>query len=147
MAPYVIAAIFFVALDRFLKILSISYFQEKDINLLGDILKFSFAKNYYIAFSIPISGFILVVLIAILILSIFYFLIKMLKNKEYDLAGLLTVIEFGAISNYYDRLRFGFVIDYFDLKWFTVFNLADTMIVVACLFIVFITFRKNQIKK
>ena len=141
MALCVFVAVFFVALDRFLKILSISCFQNNEIGLSGDILKFSFAKNYYIAFSIPISGLVLTILIAVLIILILYYILILLKNEEYNLAGLLTIVEFGAISNYYDRLRFGFVIDYLDLKWFTVFNLADTMIVIACLFIVFIALK------
>ncbi|MBU1778489.1 signal peptidase II, partial [Patescibacteria group bacterium] len=45
-------------------------------------------------------------------------------------------IIFGAISNLTDRLEYGYVIDYFSLKYFTIFNLADVMIVIGvfCLF-------------
>jgi signal peptidase II len=51
-------------------------------------------------------------------------------------SGLLLFIIFGAISNLVDRLKFGYVIDYIDIKYFTVFNLADIMIVVGCSVIV-----------
>jgi signal peptidase II len=37
----------------------------------------------------------------------------------------------GAFSNLYDRLHYGYVIDYFDLKYFTVFNLSDVMIIIG----------------
>ena len=45
------------------------------------------------------------------------------------MAGCLTILLFGAISNIIDRIRLGFVIDYIDLKYFTIFNIADIMIV------------------
>lgn len=37
----------------------------------------------------------------------------------------------GAIGNLVDRLRFGFVVDFVDLGWWPVFNLADSAIVVG----------------
>jgi lipoprotein signal peptidase len=40
-----------------------------------------------------------------------------------------AAIILGATSNLADRFQYGYVIDYFDLKYFTVFNLADVLIV------------------
>jgi hypothetical protein len=40
-----------------------------------------------------------------------------------------VLVLIGAISNLYDRLSYSYVIDYLDLKYFTVFNVADAMIV------------------
>ena len=34
----------------------------------------------------------------------------------------------GAIGNIIDRLRFGYVVDFFDLHWWPVFNVADSAI-------------------
>ena len=41
--------------------------------------------------------------------------------------GLLLIL-LGALSNFFDRLAYGYVIDYFYLKNFTIFNLADASI-------------------
>ena len=60
-----------------------------------------------------------------LICQLLYLSIK----KDYIKAWLLLAIIFGAISNLFDRIKYGYVIDYLDLKYFTVFNLADVMIV------------------
>ena len=46
-----------------------------------------------------------------------------------SIAVCLFAIIMGAASNLFDRLKYGYVIDYLDLKYFTVFNLADAMII------------------
>jgi len=141
MALILTSAIFFIALDRFLKVLAKNYFFNKKISLIGDILKFNFAKNYGIAFSIPFSGFILNLIIIIIILMLGYILFYSFNKKNYLLAGLLTIIVFGAISNMLDRAMYGFVIDYIDLKYFTIFNIADIMIVLGALFLLILNKR------
>lgn len=45
----------------------------------------------------------------------------------------------GAASNLYDRVRYGYVIDFLDFKVWPVFNLADTAICVG-IFLVFLGF-------
>ncbi|MDE2237203.1 MAG: signal peptidase II, partial [Elusimicrobia bacterium] len=48
--------------------------------------------------------------------------------------GLLLVLG-GALGNLYDRLAYGFVVDFIDLRVWPVFNVADSCISVgaACL--------------
>lgn len=50
----------------------------------------------------------------------------------------------GAISNLVDRLRFGYVVDYIDLKAFPVFNLADVAIILGSLMLLVEIFRKKD---
>ena len=38
----------------------------------------------------------------------------------------------GALSNLYDRIVRGFVVDYVDLGWWPVFNLSDSVICIGC---------------
>jgi signal peptidase II len=122
-------AIFFIA-DRYLKSLALNQASKTPIKLIGDIFSFNFTPNYYIAFSLPIGGkwlnLLVILIIIALIIYIFYLILK--KNNQKLNTILLTIILFGAISNILDRLIFGYVIDYFELRYFTVFNLADVMI-------------------
>jgi signal peptidase II len=37
----------------------------------------------------------------------------------------------GAAGNLIDRLAYGYVVDFLDLGWFPVFNLADAAVVVG----------------
>ena len=134
------AVIFFVILDRFLKGLAIRAFE---INIVGQILKFNLVKNFYIAFSLPLFGFWLNAVIFLIIFLLLYFFIRSWRDKE-QLAGVcLFAIILGASSNLLDRLKYGYVIDYFDLKYFTVFNLADAMIVIGVLLLLVASYKKE----
>mgnify|MGYP001574935943 CR=1 FL=1 len=131
------AIIFFVILDRFLKVLALVN-QERQFNLIGEILKFNYQANHYIAFSLPLAGRVLIVLLILIIsvlilLGLFYWF-----KHQYDKSALLFLIVLGAGSNLFDRLKYGQVIDYLDLKYFTVFNLADAMIVIGVILLIII---------
>ncbi|MEI6596768.1 MAG: signal peptidase II [bacterium] len=137
-----LAVIFFIGLDRFFKVFIFNN-QASEFNLLGEILKFNFKNNYNIAFSLPLSGSWLSAMILLIILLLIFYLAQAWRKKEIALeVGLLMVI-LGASSNLYDRLKYGFVVDYFDLKYFTVFNLADFLIVAGVLFLLVILNKKE----
>lgn len=122
-------AIFFI-LDRILKILALASTTRPPLELVGNIFTFDFTANYYIAFSLPLSGPLLNITILTLIvglLSIILFF-TFSKKKHGTEIILLSLILLGAVSNIIDRLAYGYVIDYLYLKNFTIFNLADIMI-------------------
>ncbi|MBI4812323.1 signal peptidase II [Candidatus Falkowbacteria bacterium] len=112
----ILVIVFFVVLDRFLKFLAV-------------INYFNFTKNYNIAFSLPLGGAVLNFFIVSIIFGLIYYLLRLIKNGRYEAAVFLLAIILGAASNLLDRFKYGYVIDYLDLKYFTVFNLADVMIV------------------
>lgn len=128
-----IIIILFVLGDRFLKYLAARDYFAGSQEIIDNIFRLGFAKNYNIAFSLPLGGLILNIIIGLIILWLIgYFLLLIIKEKFIQ-SSLVLAVLFGAASNYYDRLKFGYVIDYLDLKYFTVFNLADAMIVLGVL--------------
>ncbi len=139
-----IAVIFFVACDRFLKFLAVSGFLAEPVRIAGDFFTLHFSCNYNIAFSLPLSGTGLNLCISLIIVALLYTLVCAVKKGNFNQALGLTFIIFGAISNLIDRFRFGFVIDYLDLKYFTVFNLADVMIVGGVAGLIIILFKKKK---
>jgi signal peptidase II len=46
-------------------------------------------------------------------------------------AVLFGMIAGGALSNLYDRIAYGFVVDYIDIRVWPVFNLSDMCISIA----------------
>ncbi|MEA3398210.1 MAG: signal peptidase II [Patescibacteria group bacterium] len=128
MAFLFLLAIFFIILDRFLKILALEFYVTEEISLIGDILKFNLTKNSNIAFSLPFSGIFLIIVTGLIIIALIYFWLILYKKREYRFLPYLTIIIFGAISNLLDRIKYGYVIDYLNMKYFTVFNIADMMI-------------------
>lgn len=128
-AIYYIIAIFFITLDRFLKTLALTL--PDKLEFLNGWINFNFVKNFNIAFSLPITGVGLNIFVFILIVFLIYFLIFLCGQKYYFRMFLVLNVILGAASNLYDRLKFGFVVDYIDLKYFAVFNVADTMISIS----------------
>jgi hypothetical protein len=57
--------------------------------------------------------------------------------------GILLILS-GGISNIIDRIYFGCVIDFIDLKFWPVFNLADVFIVIGAIFLILNSFSKKQ---
>src|SRR3989339_521906 len=137
-AIIIFIAIFCVSIDRFLKILSSVYL--KPTYIIENILQFNFAKNYFIAFSIPFTGLILNITITSILLFLIYHLVTVLKENKIIYSSCLIFIILGTMSNLFDRLKYGYVIDYIDLKYFTVFNIADSMIVCAAACLILIVF-------
>ncbi len=49
----------------------------------------------------------------------------------------MILILAGAVGNFLDRLRYGYVIDFINLRFWPVFNFADMIIVIGCLGLVY----------
>ncbi len=137
------AVIFFLTVDRLLKFLSINGKFDNPIDLISNFLKLNFIGNKNIAFSIPFNGFWLNLLIISIIIILLYTLLSTLKQKKAIDAFFLSLIIAGAISNLADRLQYRFVIDYLDLKYFTIFNVADSMICVGAFGLIFWMMKKD----
>lgn len=139
-----VGAMFFIG-DRLLKNLALNIGSEQPYNILGSWLKFRLVFNPYIAFSLPVGGqilnIILTIIIAGLIISIFYLIFN--KKSQKSLIIPLTFILFGAISNLLDRYLYGAVVDYFDLRYFTIFNLADSIISLGVIWAIVISAKKK----
>ena len=85
----------------------------------------------------PLAGRAVEALIAVIILALMLFWLNGFLRREYAKSAPLALIILGAAGNLFDRLKYGYVIDYLDLKYFTVFNLADAMIVAGAVLLLF----------
>lgn len=72
--------------------------------------------------------------VAVSVFAIIAILAYILFRGERSLAvGLaLGLVLGGASGNLVDRIRFGYVIDFFDMRIWPVFNVADSCITVGC---------------
>lgn len=142
-AGLVVIAMFFI-LDRELKQIALAQEPDQSLQLIGSWLSFKLTFNPYIAFSLPVSGQLLNVLISFIVLSLFLSIIYLIINKKNAKAYVipLTFLLFGAISNLLDRYLYDAVVDYLDLRYFTVFNVADIMISSSVVFILIKQLRK-----
>lgn len=86
---------------------------------------FNFVKNTGASFGILKSMNILLIIIsAAAIIALVYF------RKEVPLVPFSFIIC-GALGNLIDRIFLGYVVDFFDFKFFPVFNIADSLITIG----------------
>lgn len=130
----VFLGLFFLFFDQFLKIFILRNFGDREF-LWGETSFFQVGKflNSGIVFSLPFwrAGIIFFTLI------IFFWIgIKFQKHwKENQISFLFfeVLVFSGGISNFMDRIRYGFVIDYFSFFKIFSWNFADLFIVVGVL--------------
>lgn len=92
----------------------------------------------------------LVVFISSLLLGSLMFLFGILIPKKGNkiLKLSLAMLVGGATSNVYDRVKRGYVVDYFSFKWLknVIFNIADIFIIVGSILIgICMLLRKEKI--
>ena len=141
--------LFLFTVDRLLKL----YFIQNPSKMFGgdfSFIGFSFhlVKNTGVAFGIHFNQIFLLALITSIILILVRLIVKAYGQKDFTITLSLTLIVVGAISNLIDRLRYNFVVDYIDMPFFTVFNLADMMISlgVGILIVYIYKDKKNQLR-
>ena len=140
-----------IGLDQLSKYWALNYLQEiGSIPIIQNVFHLTYVENRGAAFGMFQNNQVIFVIVAI-VASIFglYYLHK--KNMNFiGKSGIVLIIS-GAIGNLIDRVRLGFVVDYFDFRivWEYVFNVADVFVVVGtlmlCIYILFFE-GKEQVK-
>lgn len=126
-------SVFFLSTDQLLKYLARTH-QTFSYYLGTKWLGWEYFANTGVAFSIPLPSLI-TTLITLAIIVILLIAWRRNRNKQKLFHFGIALIIFGALSNFIDRLAFGFTIDY--LRILTgVINAADMMIVAGALLLV-----------
>jgi lipoprotein signal peptidase len=96
------------------------------------IARFMLFKNDHVVFSWPLPNAVGTLLMLAAIGTVAWWGWRWQRQGKLVAATGAVMMLIGAVSNLYDRLRFGFVIDWAYLgRWWPVFNLADVMITVG----------------
>lgn len=131
----IVAALIFLA-DRFSKYVVMSNMVEgQSIPLVPPVLYLTYVQNKGAAFGFLQGQVILLSAIAIVCLLFIVTQWKKIMAKSAFVRWGVLISLVGALGNLIDRLKWGAVIDFADVRFF-VFNLADVAIVfgVALLF-------------
>jgi signal peptidase II len=105
------------------------------IDFEGGFVNFGLYKNYAGAFSLPIGGQVYNIA-GITLLAVFLILFFRVASHKLQATGYLLIVLGGA-SNLFDRLFYGYTIDYVNVFNFSFFNLADGMLIAGIFFLLF----------
>lgn len=138
---YIIGIVVLTELDQITKAMAEAKLMEKpDFRVIGDALVFSYLRNSGAAWGM-LSGKINLFLVftVIVMLIVTYVIINLPATKKYmPLLITCTLLVSGAVGNFIDRVRFGYVRDfiYFKLINFPVFNVADCYVTVSVVLLI-----------
>ena len=122
-----------LALDRLLKRVALS---DTHFSLLGDALRFELFRNDGIAFSLPLSGPVVWILSVGILIAIGRLAYQDFKTRHYKRAEAYLFFVFGACSNLFDRIAYGYTVDYLIFFRLSAVNIADGMILAGALWLV-----------
>ena len=113
----------------------------ESIPLINNIFHITYVTNTGAAFGLFKNSAIFFIIISVVAIAFIAGLIlksikraEFMANPRFDL-GLIMIIS-GAIGNLADRLKFGYVIDFIDVRIWPVFNIADTSITIGTMLLI-----------
>jgi signal peptidase II len=122
------------------------------LDVIGDVVQLWHARNRGAAFSI-LQGelwlFFIVTVAALLMVAYFH---RTLRERSIWLQVILGAILGGALGNFTDRVRLGYVVDFVsvgvgDLRWPT-FNVADSAVVCGIgLLVIYLTVTERRAER
>lgn len=124
---------FLISLPNFIECIGWKYLNITLVKNTGAV--FGLFKGSNILFTI-------LALIAIAVIAMIFF---KTRKRSFSFRLSLIFILSGALSNLIDRLRFGYVIDYIDLKFWPVFNIADSAITTGIILLMLIMLINKEV--
>lgn len=133
-------------IDQVSKNLTQKYLQGETIQILGDFFSLSYVKNTGIAFGMFQGHSFLHGVVATIVVTIIYlYRLNYLKKEYAFLFDISTIfIIGGALGNIYDRIRINYVVDMFSVKYFSVFNVADSFVTVGGILLAIHFWRRSK---
>ncbi|CEN91620.1 lipoprotein signal peptidase [[Clostridium] sordellii] len=140
---YILIIIGLIAIDQISKYLAVNYLANiGSMPIIKNIFHLTYVENRGAAFGMFQNNQIIFIVVAIAacVFGLYY-----LYKKDLNILGKSAIILIisGALGNLIDRIRLGFVVDYFDFRviWDYVFNVADVFVVAGtillCVYIIF----------
>ena len=138
---YYIAILALIGLDWLTKYwIQTSMALNDTIPVIDGIFHITYIHNYGAAFSIlqGKQSFLLIVTGIAMTAILAYMVIGQIKKKAapMELSSLALILA-GGIGNIIDRVRFGYVVDFFDFRIWPIFNVADIAVCCGCGLLVF----------
>ncbi|HSQ89643.1 signal peptidase II [Romboutsia sp.] len=132
-----------IGIDQISKLWALNSLKEiGSIPIIENVFHLTYVENRGAAFGMLQNNQIIFIIVALIASTLGLYYLHTKKVNLLGKAGIILIIS-GAIGNLIDRIKLGFVVDYFDFRfiWQYVFNVADIFVVVGtimlCIYIIF----------
>ena len=134
-----------IILDQLSKVLALKYLMPvNSLSIIKNIFHLTYVENRGAAFGILQNQKLFFIIFALLVLGFIWFYAYNNKLSKTMIYG-LSLTAGGIIGNLIDRIRLGFVVDYFHIMNFPVFNIADSAVVIGIILISIFIFKYDSV--
>ena len=144
-ARFWLAAALVLGLDQYTKQLVVRHLAMGESRIVvPHVLYWTFVQNHAGAFGLFGTQPWLLVGMALAVLVVFW-----IAFREQAAASPLVRVAFGAIAggavgNIVDRFHYGYVVDFIDLRWWPVFNVADSCITIGVALLLLASLQRDR---
>ena len=149
MLLYLFLSILFVIADQVVKMWIVNNFSLHDgMELIKGIVSILYVRNTGAAWGMFEGKMIFFYLITVVAVGTLLYLMFKEKGKSKLLLTAYSLILAGAVGNFIDRIRLGYVVDMFKFEFidFPIFNVADICLTIGVIFLFYYVIFKEQSK-
>ncbi|BAL62031.1 lipoprotein signal peptidase [Melissococcus plutonius DAT561] len=136
---YFFISLVIIGLDQWSKYLTVTHLMLGETKtFIPNFLSFTYLQNTGAAWSLLEGKMLFFIIITVIVgIELIYLLVKFYK-KSYWLSIGLSFVLAGALGNFIDRIRLGYVVDMIQTEFihFPIFNVADSSLVVGVICII-----------
>ena len=113
--------------------------------IVKDFFYITYVRNTGVAWSIFEGEILAIIIVSLMIITfIIYYIFKNKPKSEFEIIGYSFILG-GAFGNLFDRIIYGYVVDFLDFYIFgydyPIFNLADSFIFIGVILVIIYTWR------
>ncbi len=136
---------FTVLVDQLTKwIVRTTFLPQHSLPILPGIFHLTYVRNTGAAFSLFQGQGPILILVSVGVASWMAWELLRRPHATRQTPAVLGLILGGAVGNLIDRLRFGYVEDFIDLRVWPVFNVADSAITIGVVWLIWKTLNKSN---
>lgn len=134
MISYALLMLLLIVADRTLKVLMTIWLADGPIVAIEGVFRFRYIENTGAAFGMFSSSTLALSIATAVVLLVLIYVIFFAKPLSRFTRISLAIIVAGGLGNLYDRIVYGFVVDFIEPLFidFAIFNFADICINVGC---------------
>ncbi len=140
-----LAAALVLGLDQYTKNSVVASFASGESRIaVPHLLFWTYVQNHAGAFGLFGTQPWLLVGMALAVLGAFWFAFRDAAAQSPLVRTAFGAIVGGAIGNIVDRFHYGYVVDFIDLRWWPVFNVADSCITLGVALLLIASLQRDR---